>query len=716
VTFVVGDGSAQDSEVVTIAVQRSNVAPVLAAIGGQSTRENESLTFAVSAADADGDPITYSATNLPNGASLTGQTFSWTPTYSQAGSYEVTFRASDGLAQDSQTITISVTNINRSPNLAAIGDRSVDQDGTLTFDLSAIDPDGDSVAYSATGLPSGANLTGGTFNWASAETGSYEITFTASDGELTDSQTMTIMVVAVGADLMAPVVARYSPAPDAIQVPLNNVVTLHITDAGRGVEANSVMIAVDDSVIYQGNKDIYTSAYGQCSRSGMKNDYRFIYQHNEMFDFDHVVTVRVNATDLAGNMMNEHAYSFVTEMRAFGSNKQVSKSAGSTDKRRPATVRDAAGNIWTAWHAGPENGRDIYVARLAAGADAFGAPIRLTTNSRDQCNPDLAVAADGSLYVVWQDNRQGKWDIYASISSDSAKFSREVRVTDSNDNEISPAIATDRQSPNRVHVAWQDDRNGNQDVYVATSTNAFASTTVSRVTADAADQTEPDIAVDVQNTIYIVWTDMRNGQADIYGAASNRGPWANVPLATSAGEQTDPAVAAEPGSSVLHLVWVDDIPGDRDIYYARFDGLPGSPVVGSSIIDDTSGADQIAPAIVCSAHTKVFACWQDSRHVGAYGTDSDLYLAELSEGTVRTNVLVGDEGTNASQSEPALGVDSYGEPYVVWTDDRSTAPEIYLRSSRPSSALPSGPSPHRSARPKMSRSSCHQGPAGRLSG
>ncbi len=675
VTFTASDGTTQNSETVTIIVQRPNTAPILAAIGSQSVSENEPLTFSINATDAEGDAISYSLTNAPSGASLTGPTFSWTPSYNQAGNYDVTFVASDGRDQDSQTVTISVTNVNRPPALAAVGDRSVDATDMLSFTVSAMDPDGDNLVYSAGGLPSNANLTGQTFSWTPGygEAGSYEITFTVSDGELTDSKTMTVLVAALAPDEAAPVVARCAPVPDAIQVPLNNLVTLHVTDAGAGVNAESVTIAVDDVIVYQGN----TSAHGQCNRSGTKNDYKFTYQHAEMFEFDHTATVKVNAADLAGNVMNEYTYSFVTEMRVFGSNQPVSQSVGAPGKSRPVTASDAAGNLWAAWHTGPENGRDIYTAKRAVGADAFGTPVQLTTDSADQCNPDLAVGADGSVYVVWQDNRQGHWDIFASICSDGEQFSREVRVADSNDNEIYPAIATDHQSSGSVYVAWQDDRNGNQDIYVASSVNAFAVSDVTQVTSDPADQLKPDITVDGQDRAYVVWTDMRAGQADIYGAALGSGGWMEAPFVVGAGDQIDPAVAAEPGTSTLHLLWEDSASGDSDIHYARSDGLPGNPLAGVTIIDDTSGADQTAPSVACGGSQSVFACWRDARHVGAYGTDTDLYFADLSSGTANTNVLIADEGTSANQSEPAVGVDRYGHPYVLWTDDRDNATEIY---------------------------------------
>jgi len=49
-----------------------------------------------SATDRDGDSITYSAEGLPSGATFAGQTFNWKPDYSQAGTYQVIFTATDG--------------------------------------------------------------------------------------------------------------------------------------------------------------------------------------------------------------------------------------------------------------------------------------------------------------------------------------------------------------------------------------------------------------------------------------------------------------------------------------------------------------------------------------------------------------------------------------------------------------------------------------------
>ncbi len=88
-----------------------NQSPLLASIGNRSVNEGELLQFTVSATDPDGDALTYSASNLPSGASFTPATrlFSWTPTSGQAGTYSnVRFEVSDGVLTDYENITITV--------------------------------------------------------------------------------------------------------------------------------------------------------------------------------------------------------------------------------------------------------------------------------------------------------------------------------------------------------------------------------------------------------------------------------------------------------------------------------------------------------------------------------------------------------------------------------------------------------------------------------
>ena len=55
-----------------------------------------------------------------------------------------------------------MTNVNRPPVLTAIGNRTDAENATVSLLLTASDPDGDTLTYSATGLPSGLAITADT--------------------------------------------------------------------------------------------------------------------------------------------------------------------------------------------------------------------------------------------------------------------------------------------------------------------------------------------------------------------------------------------------------------------------------------------------------------------------------------------------------------------------------------------------------------------------
>jgi len=187
-------------------------APVVTAPATASTPENALLTFTVNASDPDGDAIlslTAAGSAITGGgtftanASNTSGTFSWTPNFTQAGNYAVTFTASNALS-GAATTTISVGGPGRPPVVLAPATASAPPNAPMSFTVSAADPDGEAiVSLTAAPLPSGATFTSnaahtsGTFAWTptNAQLGTYSVTFTASN-TLSGSATTAITVTA----------------------------------------------------------------------------------------------------------------------------------------------------------------------------------------------------------------------------------------------------------------------------------------------------------------------------------------------------------------------------------------------------------------------------------------------------------------------------------------------------------------------------------------
>ena len=203
ITVQVTDGSLTDSETLTVTVNEVNVAPVLNAIGDKGTSELVELTFTATASDTDVvdnlvNTLTFSFDGtFPPGAAITSAgVFTWTPTESQDGDHTITVQVTDGSLTDSETLTVTVNEVNVAPVLNTIGDQTVNEFVELTFTATASDDDSLTFSFDGT-FPSGAAITSaGVFTWTPTESqdGDHTITVQVTDGSLTDSETLTVTV------------------------------------------------------------------------------------------------------------------------------------------------------------------------------------------------------------------------------------------------------------------------------------------------------------------------------------------------------------------------------------------------------------------------------------------------------------------------------------------------------------------------------------------
>jgi C1A family cysteine protease len=92
-----------------------NNPPFLEPIAAHNVEEGQPISLTLNAYDADDDFISYRCLNLPAGATVnTGRgVFSWTPTYTQSGIYDLEFGASDGMVETVETCRIIVKNVKR---------------------------------------------------------------------------------------------------------------------------------------------------------------------------------------------------------------------------------------------------------------------------------------------------------------------------------------------------------------------------------------------------------------------------------------------------------------------------------------------------------------------------------------------------------------------------------------------------------------------------
>lgn len=161
--------------------------PVLVNPGPQSSNEGNTIGLFVTATDADGDPLAYSAIGLPAGLSIDSATglISGTVGNQAAGAYPVTVAVTDGTNTAKTVFSWTIADITQ-PTLVNPGSQSSNEGNSILLAIGASDADGDPLTYSALNLPAGLSIdssTGkitGTINGGAA--GIYHVTIFVSDG------------------------------------------------------------------------------------------------------------------------------------------------------------------------------------------------------------------------------------------------------------------------------------------------------------------------------------------------------------------------------------------------------------------------------------------------------------------------------------------------------------------------------------------------------
>ena len=204
ITLTVSDGSDSATDTVTITVQNVNGLPTADAGSDQTVSEGSTVTLDGSgSSDPDGETISYSWT-APAGITLqnaeTASPSFTAPSVSADTDYAITLTVSDGSDSATDTVTITVQNVNGLPTADAGSDQTVSEGSTVTLDGSgSSDPDGETISYSWT-APAGITLQNAetaspsfTAPSVSADT-DYAITLTVSDGSDSATDTVTITV------------------------------------------------------------------------------------------------------------------------------------------------------------------------------------------------------------------------------------------------------------------------------------------------------------------------------------------------------------------------------------------------------------------------------------------------------------------------------------------------------------------------------------------
>ncbi len=343
VTVQVSDGALTDNQTISVTVLNVNEAPVITSDGGAATAspsilENATAVTTVAAADPDsGAILTYALVGGVDQAKFTINAATGVLSFVAAPDFDlpvdadannvyvVTVQVSDGALTDTQTISVTVLNVNEAPIIASDGGAttaslSIIENATAVTTVIAADPDsGSSLGYVLVGGADQAKFTinaiTGVLSFIAAPDfdipgdangdNVYVVTVQVSDGALTDNQTISVTVLNVNE---APVITSNGGAATAGLSILENATAVTTVAATDPDAATSIIYSIQggaDQTLFAINATtgalsfIAAPDFENPADSGADNVYDVVVQVSDGALTD-TQSIAVTVTDAAG--------------------------------------------------------------------------------------------------------------------------------------------------------------------------------------------------------------------------------------------------------------------------------------------------------------------------------------------------------------------------------------------------------------------------------
>jgi len=273
---------------------------------------------------------------------------------------------------------------------------------------------------------------------------------------------------------------------------------------------------------------------------------------------------------------------------------------------------DSSNGIYIVWADSTSFGYEIYLKKSTNNGANWSAPNRLTWMDYNSIHPAIATSSGSKIHIVWsQEKSSGYSEIYYKRSIDGgASWLPPTRLTWNSGRSFYPSIAA--EATNYVYIVWQDESPGNFEVFYKRSINGGTSWSApTRLTWNSGDSEDPIVAVDSTGIVHVVWRDTSYGNTEIlYKRSSNHGfSWsAPTRLTWSSANSYSPAVAVDSGNGV-HVVFRDDTPGNGEIYYKS---SPNGGLTWSGLTRLTwNSGGSLFPVVAVDSTDGVHVAWEE---------------------------------------------------------------------------------------------------------
>ena len=333
-------------------------------------------------------------------------------------------------------------------------------------------------------------------------------------------------------------------------------------------------------------------------------------------------------------------------------------------------------------------------AEMADGSASGGG---ISNNSSSSYSASVAVGPNGMPVVAWYDGDfPGNREIYVRRWNGSAWVEMGGSasgggISNTAGTSSSPAVAV--SANNMPIVAWQDNSDGDPEIYVRRWNGSAwvemgSSASGGGISHNGVESSNPSLAIGSDGAPVVSWTDASPSNVyEVYVRSWNGTAWVELGgSASGGGVSNDTRFSGNSslaiGSDNLPVVaWTAYGDGPGDIHLRRWNGSTWVEMGGSASgggISNSSGESQFPSLAVGSDGAPVVA-WSDSNG----GNLSEIYLRRWNGsswvGLGGSTSGGGISNTGGYSWRPSLAMDSANRPMVTWHDLSIGNSEVYFR-------------------------------------
>jgi len=275
-------------------------------------------------------------------------------------------------------------------------------------------------------------------------------------------------------------------------------------------------------------------------------------------------------------------------------------------------------------------------------------PIRLTNNSSNSNHSQMAVDSSGNIHVVWMDERNdGDGDIwYTMLDSDGATLIDDTRLVTNGLRQRMPDVVVD--SDDKVHIVWQDRRGSRMEIWYL--------------------KIDPYLAAPF------------DGSSTTLGTVQ---VVAEKALTSNDNRASDKPTAVIDDNDEIHLFWKDRRNAwggtDRDLGYMKLD-TNGNKLIADTRITNSGGNSRrrhFRPQAAVDSNGDIHVVWE---HFNSY----EAYYSMIRASDGATLIDDSEVSTTADGRHPWITLDSSDNAYVAWVSGRYRDYGMaYMRSFNP---------------------------------